>query len=112
MLRHAQASGRAYHRPFSYCRFGLFAIVAGIAIFVAPFGAATDKVWTGASDTAWGTNGNWTGNAPASGDHAVFNSTFTNQPGLTGNKTAGRPVDDGQHRPERHDLRQREHTYA
>jgi autotransporter-associated beta strand protein len=49
---------------------------------------AVDKIWTGATNTAWGTNTNWTGNAPSAGDNAVFNSTFTNQPNV-GNTSAG-----------------------
>src|SRR4051812_33192613 len=54
-----------------------------------PLAMATDKSWTGGTSTQWSTNGNWTGNAPAAGDNAVFNSTFTNQPNLTGNASAG-----------------------
>lgn len=52
---------------------------------------ATDKYWTGTTNTTWGTNTNWTGNAPSAGDNAVFNGTFTNgnQPNLTGNTSAG-----------------------
>ena len=50
---------------------------------------ATDKYWTGATSTAWGTNGNWTGNAPSAGDNGVFNGTFTNQPNVSGNTSAG-----------------------
>jgi autotransporter-associated beta strand protein len=48
-----------------------------------------DKTWTGSSSTAWSTNGNWTGNAPGAGDNAVFNSTFSNQPAVSGNTNAG-----------------------
>ncbi len=50
---------------------------------------ATDKTWTGATNTTWGTNSNWTGGAPAAGDNAVFNSAFSNQPNLAGNASAG-----------------------
>src|SRR3989441_13306741 len=50
---------------------------------------ATDKTWTGATNTIWGTNSNWTGGAPAAGDNAVFNSAFSNQPNLAGNASAG-----------------------
>jgi fibronectin-binding autotransporter adhesin len=52
---------------------------------------ATDKIWTGATNTTWSTNGNWTGNAPVPTDNAVFNATFVslNQPTLTGTVTAG-----------------------
>lgn len=50
---------------------------------------ATDRIWTGASGTDWGTNGNWDTGAPSAGDNAVFNSTFTNQPNLGNNKSAG-----------------------
>jgi autotransporter-associated beta strand protein len=50
---------------------------------------ATDKIWTGGTSTQWNSNGNWTGNAPAAGDNAKFNGTFTNQPNLTGNASVG-----------------------
>src|SRR5689334_7737077 len=50
---------------------------------------ATDKPWTGATDTTWATNGNWTGNKPAAGDNAVFNSSFSNQPNVGANASAG-----------------------
>lgn len=50
---------------------------------------AADRTWTGATSTNWGTNGNWTGGQPSPGDNAVFNSTFSNQPNLASNQTAG-----------------------
>lgn len=58
-------------------------------LFATQLAFAVDKPWTGATDTTWGTNTNWTGNAPSAGDNAVFNTTFTNQPNLTGNTSAG-----------------------
>lgn len=71
---------------------GSVLIAAGMLlglIFAPQLVVATDKIWTGATSTTWGTNGNWTGNAPAAGDNAVFNSTFSNQPNLAGNASAG-----------------------
>ena len=67
---------------------GLLALVG--AAFLCPHPAlAVDKVWTGATDTTWGTNTNWTGNAPSAGDNAVFNGPLTNQPNVTANTSAG-----------------------
>ncbi len=51
--------------------------------------SATDKIWTGATNAVWGTGSNWTGSNPTSGDNAVFNSTFANQPNLGAAATAG-----------------------
>src|SRR5436309_15830820 len=51
--------------------------------------SATDKFWSGPTNTTWGTGTNWTGSLPASTDNAVFNSTFTNQPNLGTTATAG-----------------------
>ena len=53
------------------------------------FSFATDKVWTGGGNTQWSNNGNWSGNAPSAGDNAKFNSTFSNQPNLTGGTSVG-----------------------
>lgn len=65
-------------------------LVSGLLwLFSESFGLATDKVWTGGHDTNWSMNNNWTGNAPSAGDNAVFNSTFSNQPNLTGNTSVG-----------------------
>ena len=50
---------------------------------------AADRTWTGATSADWNTNGNWTGGTPSSGDNALFNGTFTNQPTLNNNKSAG-----------------------
>src|SRR5207237_10562969 len=50
---------------------------------------AADRVWTGTTNTTWGTNSNWTGGAPSAGDNAEFNSAFSNQPNLAGNASAG-----------------------
>src|SRR2546423_8014436 len=50
----------------------------------------TDKSWSGLSNTTWNTGANWVGgSAPASGDNALFDSGFSNQPNLTGNTTVG-----------------------
>lgn len=67
----------------------LLSLVSAILFFVPRPGFATDKPWTGSTSTQWSTNGNWTGNAPSAGDNAVFNSTFTNQPNVTGSTSIG-----------------------
>jgi autotransporter-associated beta strand protein len=69
----------------------LLCAVLLVPFVVAPSLFATDKIWTGATNTTWGTNGNWTGNVPGLTDNAVFNATFvgSNQPTLTGIVTAG-----------------------
>src|ERR1700731_196556 len=64
-------------------------VLGGLTLLCFPRpSCATDRVWTGGTSTAWGTNSNWTGNAPSSGDNAVFNNTFVNQPNV-GNTSAG-----------------------
>src|SRR6478672_11300185 len=50
---------------------------------------ATDMTWSGTTSTTWATNTNWSGGAPGAGDNAVFNSTFSNQPNMTNNQSAG-----------------------
>ena len=60
------------------------------ACALAPSSAlAADRPWTGAVNTDWATNGNWTGNSPSAGDNGVFDSTFSNQPNVSGNVSAG-----------------------
>ena len=74
-----------------YCVLLRAAVAALTGLFCLPAAEslATDKIWTGASNTAWGTPGNWTGNKPAAADAAVFNSTFSNQPNVNSNTSAG-----------------------
>ena len=50
---------------------------------------ASDTTWTGGSDTTWSNNSNWTGNKPGANDNVLLSQSFTNQPNLTGNTTAG-----------------------
>jgi autotransporter-associated beta strand protein len=85
-------------REHTFCLCGSPWRRASVRVFLTALGClaftcqpvfAVDKIWTGATNTTWGTNGNWTGNAPAAGDNAVFNSTFANQPNLAGNTSAG-----------------------
>jgi len=65
-------------------------VVTGLLLlFFESFGFAADKVWTGGQNTSWNNNSNWSGNAPAAGDNAKFNGTFSNQPVLTANATIG-----------------------
>jgi fibronectin-binding autotransporter adhesin len=81
--------GRGDRRFARQCVLSLLSWVSAISFFAPQTIFSTDKYWTGATSTAWGTNGNWTGSAPLSGDNAVFNGTFTNQPNLGGNTSAG-----------------------
>lgn len=75
-------------RPPSSCK--LLLTSGLLSLFVQHLVLATDISWTGATDTTWGTNGNWLGGTqPGSTDNAVFNRTFSNQPNLTANKTIG-----------------------
>jgi autotransporter-associated beta strand protein len=66
-------------------------LVSGLLLLFFPtLGLAADKSWNGASNTTWNTGANWVGNsAPSSGDNAVFNGTFSNQPNMTGSTTVG-----------------------
>ena len=60
-----------------------------LSLFLAGQAAAVDRAWTGTVNSDWGTIGNWAGGVPAANDNAVFNSAFTNQPDIIGNKSAG-----------------------
>ena len=83
------ASTRSGEHLISGRAFWLGAAVYAVLVIapVKTFGA--DRTWIGASDTTWSNNSNWIGNHPGAGDNAVFNSTFSNQPNLTGNTTSG-----------------------
>jgi fibronectin-binding autotransporter adhesin len=62
----------------------VFFVIAATPLF------ATDRSWTGATNTAWGTSPNWDTSPPGgTSDNAVVNSTFTNQPNLGSTTTAG-----------------------
>src|SRR5687768_16111791 len=65
------------------------AILVAFLFFAARVVFGADRPWTGTTNTTWSTAGNWTGGAPGTGDNAVFNGTFTNQPNLTGTATVG-----------------------
>jgi autotransporter-associated beta strand protein len=82
------------HRPSRRLRRSAFEIaiqtVALATLLTSQSAFATDKSWTGASSTAWGTSNNWSpSGAPAAADNAVFSSVFSRQPRLTANATAG-----------------------
>ena len=75
-----------YQKRLPFSGLGLLALL----FFACPqLVFATDTSWTGSTSTTWSTNSNWTANKPGSPDNAVFNSTFSNQPNLTGNTTVG-----------------------
>jgi autotransporter-associated beta strand protein len=67
----------------------LAALAIGQCVFIAAHAFATDRIWTGAFDTTWNSNSNWTTAHPGTTDNAVFNSAFTNQPNLTSSTSAG-----------------------
>jgi fibronectin-binding autotransporter adhesin len=82
-----RSSPAIYARYLSFRRF--LACLFCLLIARPDHAFAVDKTWTGASSTTWNVNGNWSGNAPSSGDNAVFNSTFSNQPNVNGNSVGG-----------------------
>ena len=51
--------------------------------------SGTDRSWTGATNTTWGTGTNWGGSAPGTTDNAVFNSAFSNQANVGSSTTIG-----------------------
>jgi autotransporter-associated beta strand protein len=63
--------------------------ILAIGLIAPQFASALDSSWTGATDTVYATNGNWTANKPGASDNAVFNGTFSNQPSMTNNQTVG-----------------------
>ncbi len=88
------AADGVFHRlaPRSWRRARQRSMAFGILVLslvAAPVAPATDRFWTGAAGTDWGTNGNWDTGSPSADDVGVFNSTFTNQPSLGNNKSAG-----------------------
>ena len=78
--------------PFSRYRRSFYPSSLGLLVFLllAPqLSLGADKAWNGGT-TTWNTNTNWTpSGAPGNTDNAVFNSTFSNQPNLTGSATVG-----------------------
>src|SRR4051794_24976472 len=59
-----------------------------VASFLVHSSFASEKPWSGAQDTRWGNNNNWTGGAPGPGDYARFGTAFTHQPDIQANTTA------------------------
>jgi autotransporter-associated beta strand protein len=59
-------------------------------LFLAPqLVLATDREWTGTTNTTWSTSTNWSGGVPGNTDNAKFDLSFSNQPNLTANATVG-----------------------
>src|SRR5438552_18757424 len=59
-------------------------------LFFAPQAVfAADRIWTGTTNTTWGTNSDWTGGEPSAGDNDEFNSAFSNKLNLAGNAIDG-----------------------
>jgi len=67
---------------------GLGSLV-GILLCLFPLVVAADTNWTGATNTDWGTNSNWTSGGPSSNENAIFNGAFSNQPNVSGNQNIG-----------------------
>ena len=59
------------------------------SILPVPLVKAADRQWNGSTGTTWTAPGNWTGGAPGINDNAVFNSSFTNQPSVSGTNALG-----------------------
>ena len=74
-----------------FCLF--LAVVAALPLVTAPRANAevdANSSWTGAVNTIWNNSPNrGVGGVPGSGDTAVFNGAFSNQPNLTTNTTVG-----------------------
>ena len=65
--------------------------LAALAALLIPLGSAqaTDRHWTGNTDTEWNRNANWNSRPPDLNDNAVFDRLFSNQPMLTTGQTIG-----------------------
>lgn len=64
------------------------AVAVAAAVALSQSSQAATKTWNNAG-TDWNTAGNWTGGLPAAADIALFDSTFANQPSLSGAGNAG-----------------------
>ena len=62
--------------------------VAGLVTAPAAFADSATTVWSGTSTTDWATPGNWSSGVPTAGISALFNSGFTNSPGLSAASTS------------------------
>lgn len=75
---------RAPGRSFRYAV--VLAINVGAFLFGGASAQAIDYSWTGATSTQFNDPTNWSpGTVPGSGDNAVFDTTFANQPNLISN---------------------------
>src|SRR5437879_11579853 len=76
-------------RKKSTCRAPCFAVALLLAVGFATIissAFATDRTWTGTTNSDWEIGTNWSGGTkPVSTDNAVFTGNFTNQPALTTN---------------------------
>ncbi|HZR78574.1 MAG TPA: autotransporter-associated beta strand repeat-containing protein, partial [Chthoniobacterales bacterium] len=68
---------------------GVWLAVAAIVLLSSEVTVAVDTYWTGNTDATWSNNSNWSNSHPGPGDNAIFNSTFSNQPTLTGSPSVG-----------------------
>ncbi len=73
--------------------FGIFfiaTILIALMLLLAPKASASDIEWKGTTNTVWATGTNWTGSSkPGTADSALFDTSFSNQPNLTGSEALG-----------------------
>lgn len=66
-----------------------YTIVALVCALLVGQANATDRVWSGATSTDWNIGTNWVGGTnPGNADNALFNTSFTTQPVITGVNTS------------------------
>jgi len=83
-------SHRSPRRPRRSASVISIQIMAVAMLLISQSAFATDKSWTGASSTAWGTSSNWNpSGVPVSTDNALFSTTFPRQPALAASATVG-----------------------
>ena len=82
---------RRQRHSLPFCLF--LAVVAALPFVTTPRAKAevdANSSWTGAVSTVWNNTPNWgVGGVPGSGDTALFNGAFSNQPNLNANTTVG-----------------------
>src|SRR6266481_436419 len=77
-------------RSAALTRFARAGWIVFTLVLFPQFLSATDRHWTGTTNTTWSTSTNWDTAPPGgSSDNAVFNSTFINQPNLAASTTVG-----------------------
>ena len=67
----------------------LRALALSVALLPVPLVQAVDQQWDGSASTTWTDNANWSGATPGLSDTAIFDSTFSNQPNVSGTNALG-----------------------